>query len=122
MTTRPLIWVPGIFSILFAQAQINSGGIPTSFQAPELSVTRIPEMEFHRISLTAAEPRTDEHGVAKYGEQLFQAIDLVAQGHWDLHEDGSAVCRLTLRSPGAAMISVQFDVRSVRPPCQLRPP
>lgn len=81
-----------------------------SFQAPELSVTPIPEMEFSRSSDTPAERGVDERGVLRYGEQLFQAIDVTSQGTWDMLEDGSSVCRLTLHSPGAAMISVQFDV------------
>ncbi|MBP7155060.1 MAG: hypothetical protein KBA60_03565 [Flavobacteriales bacterium] len=109
MTTRLLLWVPGVFSFFFAQAQINTGGRPLSFDAAALTITPIPKIDFLRPAVDPAERNIDERGVPRYGEQIFQAIDMLAQGHWDMLEDGSSVCRLVLRSSGAAMLSVQFD-------------
>lgn len=110
MTTRKLIWVPGLFSVLFAQAQLSTGGRPISFDASALSITPIPEIEFPEAAINPADRGVDERGVLRYGEQLFRAVDVPLLGHWDQLEDGSSVCRLTLRSQGAKMISVQFDV------------
>lgn len=53
---------------------------------------------------------SDVPGGFRYGEQRMVPVDILAHGLWQNVPDGGRICRYTVVSPGAAMLSVQFDV------------
>lgn len=88
-------------------AQISVGGQPTEWSYPQLDRGMVAVADFGAV------PEEDDHqlqGDFRYGTQRFMAIDVLAEGRWDVHPEGGFICRLALRSPGAVMLSVQFDV------------
>lgn len=53
---------------------------------------------------------TNASGGFRFGEQRMVPVDVLAYGSWEDTPDGGRVCRYSLVSTGAAMISVQFDI------------
>ncbi|HRH37332.1 MAG TPA: hypothetical protein PK760_03245, partial [Flavobacteriales bacterium] len=100
--------VPSLSILLFAalaQAQVNIGGSPREWQEPTIATFGIPVVEFSMND----EVEQEVPGDFRYGTQRFKFVDVLSEGKWDLLPDGSYLCRVALRSPSAAMISVQFD-------------
>lgn len=52
---------------------------------------------------------SDVPGGFRYGEQRMVPVDILANGLWQDVPGGGRICRYTVTSPGAAMLSVQFD-------------
>ncbi|MBS1583044.1 MAG: hypothetical protein JST66_12670 [Bacteroidetes bacterium] len=48
-------------------------------------------------------------GEFTYGTQRAVSVDVLAQGQWNALPDGGRACRYSVKSPGAVMLSVQFD-------------
>ena len=76
----------------------------------DLPVVELPEL------MTATRDVADNTGSGfHYGTQRWQAADVPAEGKWDTLPDGRSRCRLLVRSPGAIMLSLQFDVFDLMP-------
>ncbi|MBK9176892.1 MAG: hypothetical protein IPM46_11275 [Flavobacteriales bacterium] len=87
--------------------QVSIGGEPFEWGDSGLTRQGLPEVGF-----SVPDPsETEEQRTTgfRYGVQLFQEADVLALGRWDALSDRSMICRLVLRSPGALMLSVQFD-------------
>lgn len=100
--------IAGACSPLFAQR--SHGGTPYRWGTePERQAT-LPEVRLHPLNTATL---IAEEGPASasfhYGVQRFVEADVVNEGEWFHTAWEGRVCRLRLSSPGAAMLSVQFD-------------
>ncbi len=91
-----------------SKAQVNIGGEPAEWGTPQLQRQGLPEVG---LSIPAPEDlgMGPASGDFRYGVQRTLAVDVTTVGQWDVLPDGSHLCRVVLRSPGALMLSVQFD-------------
>lgn len=87
-------------------AQIAIGGEPTEWAYPDLDRGMVAVADFGALP---AEEELAIQGDFRYGTQRFMSVDVLTEGRWDVRPDGSFLCRMALRSPGAVMLSVQFD-------------
>lgn len=97
-----------------AYAQLAHGGAPLHWGQPLNGTLRsaIPALLLDSLDPVAALIAADTAGAPgghRFGVQRALQADLAADGHWTDLPDGGRVCRLELRSPGAAMMSVQFS-------------
>jgi hypothetical protein len=88
-----------------ASAQLSIGGAPSEWQYPGLRRAAMPLVDLGPL---VQEPEPVE-GEFRYGTQRFTEVDMLEEGRWDELPDGQRICRLTLRSEGAVMLSAQFD-------------
>lgn len=112
----PFLSLPFLF-VVHAVAQIGHGGQPIGWgqgggHTASLPAVALPALD--RQALTAMD-QTDHPGEVRYGVQRFIAVDVMAQAQVDQVVDGRQVRRLVLRSPGAVMLSVQFDQFDLAP-------
>ena len=89
-------------------AQRSQGGLPVEWEVPDLDRSNVPEVTFGDPGPDLV-PSDPSEGGFQYGVQRFLGVDIIAEGDWETLPDGRRLCRLMLRSPGAVMISVQFD-------------
>ena len=110
--------MPRYLTLLFvilslgAQAQLAHGGNPVDWGHPLEDRNNIPNAALGTLDVDSALAKVDTAGAAggyRFGIQRTLDADLVTQGEWTDLADGGRVCRLTLRSPGAVMMSVQFS-------------
>ncbi len=108
--------IPALMAVLgmtaVSTAQISHGGQPAEWLVPGLE-RGTPE------TIDLGPPPEPEEAACgsgfRYGVQRFVQADVPAQGRWDALPNGERYCRLALRSPGAAMLSVQFDQWELNP-------
>ncbi|MEO8590752.1 MAG: hypothetical protein ABI432_15360 [Flavobacteriales bacterium] len=105
---RAIIFPLAAAGAMQVAAQVSIGGQPTEWDQPLLERSALPESVLHRPD-TAGLLQEDVPGGFRYGVQRALEVDVLALGRWDDLPDGPRVCRLVLRSPGATMLSVQFD-------------
>lgn len=104
---RTLIIITALSMAVAAEAQVNVGGEPTEWTYPDLDRGMVATVDLGELS---AEEIPPVQGDFRYGVQRFQRIDVLDPlARWDVLPGGGSYCRLTLRSPGAVMLSVQFD-------------
>jgi hypothetical protein len=87
-------------------AQVSRGGQPTEWQDRQLDRGMVELVDLGPLPDEAPPPVS---GSFRYGIQRFTSVDVLSRGRWDTHPDGGLFCRIALRSPGAVMLSVQFD-------------
>jgi hypothetical protein len=95
-----------------AQAQLAHGGAPFGWGAPASHFDPVPTTTLAPIAPVDS-PATLASGTLggfHFGEQRMVPVDILAYGVWADMPDGGRVCRYSVVSPGAAMVSVQFDV------------
>lgn len=101
-----------VINSLGTQAQLAHGGSPIGWGQPEDERVSIPSFGLDTLNKEAVLAAADTIGAPqgyRFGEQRVFDVDLITQGEWSDLADGGRVCRLTLRSPGAVMMSVQFS-------------
>lgn len=95
---------------LLCFGQVSTGLPPLNWGSGDDNRSSIPSIALHPLDpqalVDSEELGTDE---LKYGVQRMLAANVLQQGVWDQFPSGERSCRLILRSPGAAMLSVQFD-------------
>lgn len=107
---RSIISAFVLLLITHTTAQVAHGGEPTGWGSASGRSPAIPEVALPALDRAALIANEEvPSGQIKYGVQRFVSADVVAQGQWIATDDQRRVCRLLLRSPGAVMISVQFD-------------
>ncbi|MBK9148420.1 MAG: hypothetical protein IPM12_11475 [Flavobacteriales bacterium] len=90
-----------------AYAQVSHGGQPAEWLYPNLDRGMLATVDFGALEPEEAAP---VEGEFRYGVQRFKRINVLdSLGRWDVLPGGGLVCRLALRSPGAVMLSVQFE-------------
>ncbi len=91
-----------------ARAQVSVGGEPSGWRTSAQERQLFPEVGFPLPveNLAEEEPANADF---RYGIQCFGQVDVLAEGEWTIAADDNQVCRIMLRSPGAVMLSVQFD-------------
>ena len=97
---------------LGAKAQLSHGGSPVDWGHVLEERNSIPDAALDTLDVDAALVMLDTVGAPggyRFGMQRALDVDMVAQGQWTNSADGGRVCRITLRSPGAVMMSVQFS-------------
>ncbi|MFT3885757.1 MAG: hypothetical protein QM724_10095 [Flavobacteriales bacterium] len=103
----------GVFAVpVLSTAQIAHGGQPLGWgHTPNErdAVPRIGLSVLDRSALLAEADAAPANTGFRYGTQRQVDADVLGQGTWQDLPDGSRVCRLQLSSPGAVMLSVQFD-------------
>ena len=87
-------------------AQVSVGGQPTGWptapaERDEPRVVDLGPLDPEDVPATNADFR--------YGVQRFYHVDVLSEARWMRYGDGNYVARAKLRSPGAVMLSVQFD-------------
>ena len=114
----------GVVAALFAApsaAQIAHGGQPLGWGGSTSHLAPIPEVALPALdrAVLIANEVPEVPGGIKYGTQRFVNIDVPTQGGWITTNDDRRVLRLVLRSPGAVMLSVQFDHYDLPPEAML---
>ncbi len=110
------LWLSGTCA-LGLQAQIGHGGTPIGWGSSNLHTATLPVVTLpalDRQTLITQDQQTHPNEV-RYGVQRFVNVDVMAQAQVDLLPDDRQVRRLRLHSPGAVMLSVQFDQFDLSP-------
>ena len=103
---RSFILASALGMAAYGMAQVSHGGEPAEWSMPQLPRDAVPVIDLG--PLTEQETGVEVPGF-RYGHQRFREADVLALGAWDALPQGGMLCRLALRSPGALMLSVQFD-------------
>ncbi|MCB0793054.1 MAG: hypothetical protein H6595_11525 [Flavobacteriales bacterium] len=105
-----------LLAVPAAEAQVAHGGRPIAWGGPldmrGWSEDRFVGLDREVLLQTAV---SSMPGGERYGVQRFTSVDVPAQGTWTTTDDQRKVCRMVMRSPGAVMLSVQFDVFQLAP-------
>ncbi len=91
-------------------AQLQHGGSPLNWSSNEHPAA--PDLSLALLDQAAAQAMADSldaPGVYRFGTRRSVDVDMLAQGHWTHLPDGGRMCRFTLRSTDALMLSVQFS-------------
>lgn len=103
---RSLLLIAALGMAARSTAQISHGGEPAEWMFPDLDRGMVEVIDLG----PAPEPEAASCSSGfRYGVQRFLEADVLVRGRWDALPSGGFICRLVLRSPGAAMLSVQFD-------------
>ncbi|MBL7980825.1 MAG: hypothetical protein JNL52_03350 [Flavobacteriales bacterium] len=91
---------------VFLKAQLSQGGLPPGWGMPEAVRAEVPV-----ISLPQMEEQPNDTTTIgfRYGTQRMVAVDVVREGALTILDDGRRMAQVMVHSPGAAMLSVQFD-------------
>lgn len=91
---------------LTMSAQVNVGGTPEGWGEAARGHFQYPVADFGALSEEDIPPVS---GDFRYGVQRYREVDIRNEGHWTIDFNNGGIWRLALRSPGAVMLSVQFD-------------
>jgi hypothetical protein len=96
---------------LNAQAQLAHGGAPLGWGVSSDHFPSVPTTTLSAVHPSADGTTLDTpiQGGYRFGEQRMAPVDILGYGQWEDRPEGGRVCRYGLVSPGAAMLSVQFD-------------
>ncbi|MBK7239168.1 MAG: hypothetical protein IPI00_03095 [Flavobacteriales bacterium] len=95
---------------LFCYGQISTAQPPLNWGNGDDDRSTIPSISLHPLDVQALVDSEDlGSDELKYGVQRVLSANVVQEGVWTQLPNGDRSCRLLLRSPGAAMLSVQFD-------------
>jgi hypothetical protein len=89
-------------------SQLSQGGRPIEWDLP-LDQGSVPVITLEGTVEVPAFRGQPGAGEFDYGTQRTIQIDVPAQGEWTDLEDGWRLCRVAVESPGAIMMSLQFD-------------
>ena len=91
--------------------QLSIGGEPHGWgeAGAERSTVPVPEVALPELGPEEPPAPGSQPGAFRYGTQRFVSVDVFAQGHWRTLPDGMLLCEMAVRSPGAVMMSLQFD-------------
>jgi len=95
---------------LLSIGQVSTGIPPLNWGAVDDNRSTIPSIALHPLDaqeLIASEVLGPNE--LKYGVQRMLSANVLEEGVWTELPNSARTCRLVLRSPGAAMLSVQFD-------------
>ncbi|MBK9194294.1 MAG: hypothetical protein IPO17_04740 [Flavobacteriales bacterium] len=107
---KPFILLASLFVGLTAVAQISHGGQPFGWGGPGMHQNALPALDLVGLDRQALIAQEQPGAVLlKYGIQRMAAVDILAQGQWDVLPDDRERCRFAVSSPGAVMLSLQFD-------------
>lgn len=101
-----------VFFTLGAYGQLSHGGAPLEWGTSSLHAALLPTTALGTVDKVAVEAIADTLGAPggfRFGVQRMVDVDVIAQGQWTTTADGGRVCRYTVRSSGAVMMSVQFS-------------
>lgn len=100
-----------VLCTLSSKAQISHGGEPYNWGQPGMHQASLPALALTSLDRQAliAQEAQDNTGF-KYGVQRVASVDILAQGQWDVLPDDRERCRFAMYSPGAVMLSLQFDL------------
>ncbi|QQR87661.1 MAG: hypothetical protein IPJ76_05395 [Flavobacteriales bacterium] len=108
-----------LLATLFAApsvAQIAHGGQPYNWGGAGGHQNALPKLELPGLDRQTLIAQEQQNGTeVRYGVQRFAMVDVLAQGQWDALPDDRQRCRLAVYSPGAVMLSVQFDQFDLAP-------
>jgi len=109
----PLIIVLFFFSLVRAYAQISQGGIPPSFYYSQLISDNIDSRTVYPDNLKGVheeDAALEKMGVMyRYGVSVPVNVNMENAGTWSTLPDGRKIWRLSITSPGAKAIGVNFD-------------
>ncbi|MEO7081524.1 MAG: trypsin-like peptidase domain-containing protein [Flavobacteriales bacterium] len=94
------------------RAQLAHGGTPMYWGSVSEERSNTPTLALEALGEVEKQASMDTNTGPKgyqFGTQRIMDADILAAGQWDELENGYRVCRYTLRSPGALMMSVQFS-------------
>ncbi len=97
---------------LGVRAQLAHGGTPLDWGSASGQRASIQALALDTLGAVERQASLDTTIGPKgyqFGTQRIMDADIVAVGTWTELENGYRVCRYTLRSPGAIMMSVQFS-------------
>ena len=106
------VWISCFY--LTGYSQINQGGLPFSFQNPQLIRSTIPIEQMPGIDLPKLMREDSINDPLKdipwrFGENLFVNFNLNNSGTWDILPQGDKLWRLAIRCQGAFTINLTFD-------------
>ncbi|MCB0763384.1 MAG: hypothetical protein KDB84_01670, partial [Flavobacteriales bacterium] len=106
---RILFILPAAVLSMACVAQVAHGGRPAEWDMA-LDRSTVPAIGLPPLEASTLIASEEGHQAGvKYGVQRVVPVDVIDNGDWTELPNGERLCRLMLRSPGAAMLSVQFD-------------
>lgn len=98
-------------------AQISEGGVPPSFEYPDQTKSKklpsIIQADFDiKTQILIDEEELNEGLVAKplkIAKILPARLNILEHGEWDTLPNGTNICRLTIKAPGAIAIMLYYD-------------
>ncbi|MBK7754762.1 MAG: trypsin-like peptidase domain-containing protein [Flavobacteriales bacterium] len=94
---------------LEAIAQIPQGGSPYGWGQRSRSSSALPSVVLDALP-TESRATVDSSAVFRIGTQRWFQADVLAEGLWDTLPGELVRCRFAVKSVGAAMVALQFDV------------
>ncbi len=91
-----------------ASAQQSHGGEPAAFRHQFQSPAPVHEVAAPNVAAYMAEDEARDHTPLRYGALIDMDLTL-ADGQWTDLPDGSRAWRMTITSPGAKSLAVEFD-------------
>ena len=91
------------------QGQISHGGSPIGWGTAMALRSDVPVMTVGGVDPFALVASLPTDGEFRYGVQRTVQLDVPQEGLWMDLTEGGRVCQVVLSSPGAVMLSVQFD-------------
>jgi len=109
-------WLAGL-SLLPTYGQISHGGSPIGWGGSSLHTATLPSVDLPALDRQTliAQDQAALPSEERYGVQRCVSVVLMAQAQVDALPDDRQVRRIVLRSPGAVMLSVQFDQFDLAP-------
>lgn len=101
-----------VLATVSAYGQLSHGGSPMGWGSSSLHAGTFPATELTAVDKEAALTAADTLGAPggfRFGVQRMLNVDLITEGEWTASAEGGRVCRYTIRSAGAVMMSVQFS-------------
>ncbi len=95
-------------------SQISQGGLPLSFQDPQLTTSKtaievMPPVDVQRLMSEDSLNDVYKDVPWRFGENIEVSFDLNNSGTWDVLSNGERIWRLDIHCPGAFTINLTFD-------------
>jgi hypothetical protein len=101
-------------SYLSGFSQISQGGLPLSFQNPQLlsknvAVVTMPQVDVKQLMAEDSVNEVYKDVPWRFGENIAVNLDLNNSGTWEILQNGDRIWRLGIKCPGAYTINLAFD-------------
>lgn len=123
---RNLKFTVAVLALLFAVptiAQRTMGGQPYNWSEKTQTKKSIASFDLGQADedmvREIAEEQSPSDDSFRYGFQRLLSADVLANGTWQVKPRGGRICTYAIKSPGAAMLSVQFSEFDLEPGAML---
>lgn len=101
-----------LLAVVEVNAQLPLGGTPLNWDPSAHPAAMVADLHLGPVDPAATEAAADTAGAPRgyrFGTRRDVGVDMIAEGHWSHLPSGGRVCRFTVHSEGAMMMSMQFS-------------